>query len=162
MRNASALMFVPTVLFGMSFPVLTHLVAKGSKDIGSSLGAVYGMNTLGGIVGSIVAGYLLLPNFGSQQTLVCLAMLNFLAGLLLFVRSSLFTGFIRKGVAVSLSCVLFLFVMKMPNDLLKEIFLRDSFGKKNPKDLIYLDEGLTTTVAVFDDYHDEVKSKRLI
>ena len=73
MRNASALMFVPTVLFGMSFPVLTHLVTKGSQDIGSSLGIVYGMNTLGGIVGSIVAGYLLLPNLGSQQTLVCLS-----------------------------------------------------------------------------------------
>ena len=99
MRNASALMFVPTVLFGMSFPVLTHLVTKGSQDIGSSLGIVYGMNTLGGIVGSIVAGYLLLPNLGSQQTLVCLSMLNFLAGMLLFATSSLFTGFIRKGAA---------------------------------------------------------------
>ena len=80
MRHASVLMFVPTVLFGMSFPVLTYLVTKGSKDIGGSLGAVYGVNTLGGIMGSIVAGYLLLPNLGSQQTLACLAMLNFLSG----------------------------------------------------------------------------------
>ena len=162
MRNASALMFVPTVLFGMSFPVLTHLVTKGSQDIGSSLGIVYGMNTLGGIVGSIVAGYLLLPNLGSQQTLVCLSMLNFLSGMLLFATSSLFTGFIRKGVAISLSCLLFLFLLKMPNDLLKEIFLRDSDGKTNPEQLIYLKEGLTTTVAVFNDDRSGVKSKRLI
>ena len=162
MRHTSALMFVPTVLFGMSFPVLTYLVTKGSKDIGGSLGAVYGVNTLGGIMGSIVAGYLLLPNLGSQQTLVCLAMLNLLSGILLFGTSSLFTGFIRKGVAVSLSCLLFLFVLQMPSDLLKQIFLRDTSGKKSPKDLIYLDEGLTTTVAVFDDDRGEVKSKRLI
>ena len=126
MRHASALMFVPTVLFGMSFPVLTYLVTKGSKDIGGSLGAVYGMNTLGGIIGSIIAGYLLLPNLGSQQTLVCLSMLNLLSGILLFATSSLFTSFIRKGVAISLSCLLFLFVLKMPNDLLKEIFLRNT------------------------------------
>jgi predicted membrane-bound spermidine synthase/tetratricopeptide (TPR) repeat protein len=162
MRNASALMFVPTVLFGMSFPVLTHLVTKGSQDIGSSLGIVYGMNTLGGIVGSIVAGYLLLPNLGSQQTLVCLSMLNFLSGMLLFATSSLFTGFIRRGAAISLSCLLFLFLLKMPNDLLKEIFLRDSFGKTNPEELIYMKEGLTTTVAVFNDDRSEFKSKRLI
>mgnify|MGYP003714177233 FL=1 len=162
MRNASALMFVPTVLFGMSFPVLTHLVTKGSQDIGSSLGVVYGMNTLGGILGSIVAGYLLLPNLGSQQTLVCLSMLNFLSGMLLFATSSLFTGFIRKGAAISLSCLLFLFLLKMPNDLLKEIFLRDSSGKTNPEQLIYLEEGLTTTVAVFNDDRSGVKSKRLI
>ena len=161
-RHASALMLVPTILFGMSFPILTYLVTKGSKDIGGSLGAVYGVNTLGGIIGSIIAGYLLLPNLGSQQTLVCLSMLNLLSGMLLFCKSSLFTGFIRKGAAVSLSCVLFLFVLKMPNDLLKQIFLRDTSGKKSSEELIYLDEGLTTTVAVFNDDRGEFKSKRLI
>ena len=162
MRNASALMFVPTVLFGMSFPVLTHLVTKGSQDIGSSLGIVYGMNTLGGIVGSIVAGYLLLPNLGSQQTLVCLSMLNFLSGMLLFATSSLFTGFIRKGAAISLSCLLLLFLSKMPNDLLKQIFMRDTSGKTNPEQLIHLEEGLTTTVAILNDDRSGFRSKRLI
>jgi|GEM_PF-7045724 spermidine synthase len=48
MRNASALMFVPTILFGTSFPVLTHLFALGSENIGNSLGTIYGINTLGG------------------------------------------------------------------------------------------------------------------
>ena len=129
MRHASALMFVPTVLFGMSFPVLTYLVTKGSKDIGGSLGAVYGVNTLGGIIGSVVAGYLLLPNLGSQQTLACLAMLNFLSGILLFVTSSLFTGFIRKGVAVSLSCLLILFVLKCPTIFLKKYFYAIQLGR---------------------------------
>jgi spermidine synthase len=163
MRHASALMFVPTILFGMSFPVLTYLVTKGSKDIGGSLGAVYGMNTLGGIIGSIITGYLLLPSLGSQQTLACLAMLNLLSGILLFSTSSLFTSFVRKGVALSFSCTLFLFVLKMPNDLLKEIFLRNTQGKVNLEQLIYLDEGLTTTVAVLKDGSGgEHNSKRLI
>jgi spermidine synthase len=162
MRHVSALMFVPTVLFGMSFPVLTYLVTKGSKDIGGSLGAVYAMNTLGGILGSVVSGYLLLPNLGSQQTLVCLAMLNFLSGMLLFGTSSLFTSSIRKVTAISLSCLLALFLLKMPNDLLKEIFLRDTSGKRNSEELVYLDEGLTTTVAVFNVKVTELKAKRLI
>jgi spermidine synthase len=162
MRHASVLMFVPTVLFGMSFPVLTYLVTKGSKDIGGSLGAVYAMNTLGGIMGSVVSGYLLLPNLGSQQTFISLAMLNVLSGILLFVTSSLFTSFVRKGAAISLSCLLFLFVLKMPNDLLKEIFLRKTSGKLNSKQLVHLDEGLTTTVAVFNNDIDEPKSRRLI
>ena len=112
----------------------------------NTFGIVYGMNTFGGIVGSLVAGYLLLPNLGSQQTLVCLSMLNFLSGVLLFATSSLFTGFIRKGAAISLSCLLFLFLLKTPNDLLKEIFLRDSSGKTNPEQLIYLEEGLAFSI----------------
>jgi tetratricopeptide (TPR) repeat protein len=117
---------------------------------------------LGAITGSLVAGYLLLPNLGSQQTLVCLSMLNFLSGMLLFATSSLFTGFIRKGAAISLSCLLFLFLLKIPNDLLKEIFLRDSNGKTNPEQLIYMKEGLTTTVAVLSaDDAFESEKKRL-
>ncbi|HCG71679.1 MAG TPA: spermidine synthase, partial [Nitrospina sp.] len=88
MQNASALMFIPTILFGMSFPVLTHLVTSGSENVGRSLGTIYGVNTLGGILGSLVAGYLLLPNLGSQQTQVLLAMVNFSTGILLFASSS--------------------------------------------------------------------------
>ena len=82
--------------------------------------------------------------------------------MLLFITSSVFTGFVRKGVAISLSCLLFLFVLQMPNDLLKEIFLRNTQGKVNPEQLVYLDEGLTTTVAVFNDDRTILHSKRLI
>jgi predicted membrane-bound spermidine synthase/Tfp pilus assembly protein PilF len=164
MRNASALMSVPTILFGMSFPVLTHLVTRGSENIGSSLGLIYSVNTLGGILGSLVAGYLLLPNLGSQQTLVFLAMLNFLIGILLFATSTYFTGLIRKGVALSAFCFLVLIFLAMPEDLLKGVFMRNSLGKKDPKKLVYLDEGLTTTVAVFNDDDDNfgIKRKSLI
>ena len=160
MRNASALMFVPTILFGMSFPVLTHLVTRGSENIGSSLGTIYGINTLGGILGSLVAGYLLLPKLGSQQTLAFLAMLNFLTGVLLFATSSYFTGIIRKGTAVFVSGLLVLGLLSMPDDLLKGIFMRNSLGKKDPETLVYLNEGLTTTVAVFNDDDDNLGIKR--
>jgi spermidine synthase len=160
MRNASALMFVPTILFGMSFPVLTHLVTRGSENIGSSLGTIYGINTLGGILGSLVAGYLLLPKLGSQQTLSFLAMLNFLTGVLLFATSSYFTGIIRKGTAVFVSGLLVLGLFSMPDDLLKGIFMRNSLGKKDPETLVYLNEGLTTTVAVFNDDDDNLGIKR--
>ncbi|MEK9627481.1 MAG: fused MFS/spermidine synthase [Nitrospinota bacterium] len=164
MRNASALMLVPTILFGMSFPVLTHLVTRGSENIGSSLGIIYAVNTLGSILGSIVAGYLLLPNFGSQQTLTFLAMLNLLAAIILFANSEFFSRRVRGTVAVAISCGLVFFLLKMPDNLLQNIFLRNSLGKKTPEQLLYLDEGLTTTVAVFND-NDElfgIKRKSLI
>jgi spermidine synthase len=163
-RNASALMFFPTILFGMSFPVLTHLVTRGPKNIGSSLGLIYGTNTIGGILGSLVSGYLLVPNLGSQQTLVFLALLNFLIGVLLFATSSYFSGIIRKGMAVSVSILLVLALRSMPIDLLQGIFMRNSLGKKNPETLVYLNEGLTTTVAVFndDDASLGIKRKSLI
>jgi spermidine synthase len=160
MRNASALMFFPTILFGMSFPVLTHLVTRGPKNIGSSLGLIYGTNTIGGILGSLVSGYLLLPNLGSQQTLAFLALLNCLTGVLLFATSSYFSGIIRNGMAVSVSILLVLTLRSMPDDLLQGIFMRNSFGKANPEKLVYLNEGLTTTVAVFNDDDASLGIKR--
>jgi spermidine synthase len=160
MRNASALMFFPTILFGMSFPVLTHLVTRGPKNIGSSLGLIYGTNTIGGILGSLVSGYLLLPNIGSQQTLICLALLNLLAGVLLFATSSHFSGIVRKGMAISVFIFLALSLRSMPNDLLQGIFMRNSLGKANPEKLVYLNEGLTTTVAVFNDDDASLGIKR--
>tara|TARA_Y100000588_G_scaffold202303_1_gene216006 strand:- start:239 stop:2203 length:1965 start_codon:yes stop_codon:yes gene_type:complete len=160
MQNASALMSVPTILFGMSFPVLTHLVTRESEKIGSSLGIIYGINTFGGILGSLVAGYLLLPNFGSQQTLIFLAMLNFLTGVFLFATSSYFTVLVRKGAAIIVFGLIILMLLAMPEDLLKGIFMRNSLGKTDPKKLLYLDEGLTTTVAVFNDDDDNFGTKR--
>jgi len=160
MRNASALMFIPTILFGMSFPVLTHLVTRGSENVGSSLGTIYGINTLGGILGSLVAGYLLLPHLGSQQTLVLLAMLNFFAGILLFASSSYISRLARNGMAVFATGLLAFLFIYMPDDLLKDIFLRNSLGKKNPETLLYMDEGLTTTVTVFNDDDDNFGLKR--
>ncbi len=164
MQNASALMLIPTILFGMSFPVLTHLVTRGSENVGSSLGTIYGVNTLGGILGSLVAGYLLLPNLGSQQTLVLLTMLNFFAGILLFASSSYISRFTRNGMAAFATGLLVFLFTSIPDNLLKDIFLRNSLGKKKPETLIYLDEGLTTTVAVFngDDDNFGIKRKSLI
>ena len=160
MQNASALMFIPTILFGMSFPVLTHLVTRGSENVGSSLGTIYGVNTLGGILGSLVAGYLLLPNLGSQQTQVLLAMVNFSAGILLFASSSYISRLTRNGIAIFATGLLAFLFISMPDNLLKNIFLRNSLGKKEPETLIYLDEGLTTTVAVFNDDDDNLGIKR--
>jgi spermidine synthase len=159
-RNASALMLLPTILFGMSFPLLTRITAKGFQHIGSSLGMIYAMNTLGGVLGSIVAGYFFLPSFGSQQTLTWLAMTNILVGIFIFLRSSQFTENLRKVVATALSSLLLLCLLKMPDDLLQGFFMRNSQGKKNPEKLIYLNEGLTTTLAVFNDDDKNAGFKR--
>jgi spermidine synthase len=54
--------------------------------------------------------------------------------------------------------------MAIPNDLLNSFFMRDSAGKRNLKKLMYFEEGLSDTVAVFkDDYGVlDPTAKRLI
>ncbi len=60
----------PTLLMGVSFPLLVRIYAAGRGRIGSDLGELYGANTLGCIVGSLGAGFGLIPLLGTQRSLL--------------------------------------------------------------------------------------------
>lgn len=59
----------PTLLMGLSFPLVTHLYHQHKGALGKSIGNVYGANTLGCILGSFSAGFLGLPLLGAENTL---------------------------------------------------------------------------------------------
>ena len=61
---------LPTVAMGATFPLVAGFVAQGGADVGRVIGRLYAGNTLGGIAGSLAAGFVLLPRIGTQHTLV--------------------------------------------------------------------------------------------
>src|SRR4029453_12185974 len=64
--------FVSTLLLGAAFPAALRLAA-GPDKIGHDLGRVLALNTAGGIAGTLVTGFLLLPSLGVIHTLAVLA-----------------------------------------------------------------------------------------
>jgi spermidine synthase len=68
-----AIMLVPTTLMGAALPVAMRVYARGSATVGRSVGTLYASNTLGSIVGSFAAGFLLIPAIGLQATIVVAA-----------------------------------------------------------------------------------------
>jgi spermidine synthase len=79
---AFAVMLPATFMAGMTLPLFTHaLIRNGHGE--QSIGAVYAANTVGGIVGVIVAMQLALPNIGLKLTLASGALLDIGLGLLL-------------------------------------------------------------------------------
>jgi spermidine synthase len=62
-------LFLPTVLMGLSFPLVTELYHKTTGRVGRSVGSIYSANTLGCILGSFLAGFVLIPSIGVQHTL---------------------------------------------------------------------------------------------
>jgi len=78
----------PTLLMGASFPLAVRLASTGSDRRGRDVGAVYGANTIGSVVGSLAAGFLLLPMLGTQTTLVAVAAINLAVGAVLLHRAS--------------------------------------------------------------------------
>lgn len=84
----SALAMLPsTVALGILFPVVSDLVTRRFSHLGQRLGTAYAVNTLGGIIGSFLAGFVLIPVIGLPATMVLAALLNVIAAGLLFLRS---------------------------------------------------------------------------
>ncbi|MGC4123167.1 MAG: fused MFS/spermidine synthase [Myxococcales bacterium] len=61
---SALLMLPPTVLMGMTLPVLYRRVTAGQQATGRAVAVLYGVNTLGAALGALLAGYVILPKLG--------------------------------------------------------------------------------------------------
>ena len=66
------LLLAPTILMGAAFPAVARL-ACGPAHIGRDIGAVAALNTFGGIAGTLLSGFVLVPTFGLSRTIAMLA-----------------------------------------------------------------------------------------
>ena len=66
----------PTMCMGATLPLLVRFAAEGEASAGSSVGRLYGANTIGAVVGVGAAGFLLLPSLGLSTTTVVAATCN--------------------------------------------------------------------------------------
>ena len=69
-----------TILMGMSLPVLTRHLVREDPDVGDRIARLYGLNTLGAVVGSLTSGYLLIELIGLRDTTLVAVGLNLFAG----------------------------------------------------------------------------------
>ena len=68
------------VLMGMTFPLFLAYAARSRATVGRDSGLVYGVNTLGAVAGTLLAGFWLLPRFGIANGLHVAASLDLIAG----------------------------------------------------------------------------------
>ncbi len=82
-------MFLPTLLLGMTFPLVVSLFTQSLYRVASSVGTTYASNTVGAILGAFAGGFILLPLFGIQQSIIIGALVNLLVGWLLLMADPL-------------------------------------------------------------------------
>lgn len=78
---AFAIMFIPTLLSGMAFPLVNRIGILNLDNLGKRVGRFYGANTVGAILGSLVAAFVMLPLLGTRRALLATALLAACAGL---------------------------------------------------------------------------------
>ena len=75
------LMLGPTLCLGATFPLVGKIYAQSLTRVGRSIGFAYAINTLGAVLGSFCAGFLLIPWFGKEQSLSLVIAFQFLTAL---------------------------------------------------------------------------------
>ena len=62
-------MILPTVCLGATFPLVSKIYTQSVSKIGRSIGVAYAINTIGAVLGSFCAGFVLIPQFGKENSL---------------------------------------------------------------------------------------------
>ena len=61
-------LLIPTTLMGLSLPLLSKAINRGVENAASRIGWLYGVNTLGSGLGTLVSGWYLIGTFGYEKT----------------------------------------------------------------------------------------------
>jgi spermidine synthase len=141
--TAAVILLVPTILLGAAFPAAARLVA-GAANIGRDIGAVAALNMAGGIAGTFLTGFLLVPMLGLVRTLGVLAIAAAVLGGIAVIRGGRRRGF-SIALATAMVAVVGLVAAHVPHDKLAQMQARKRAGR-----LVFYEEGPAGTVAVLE------------
>lgn len=82
---ALVVVFLPTLFLGAAFPAALRLIVADGL-VGQGVGMVAALNTLGGIAGTVLTGFVLVPRWGLVRTLAALAITAAVIGLIAVLR----------------------------------------------------------------------------
>jgi spermidine synthase len=88
---AFVLLVLPSAAMGMSLPVLVSGLSSGERAFGRVLGTLYGINTLGAVIGSVIVELFLIHVLGVHQSAFVAAACNVIAGALALVAAQTHT-----------------------------------------------------------------------
>ena len=160
---SALVMFLPTVLLGMTFPLVARLFTQSIYRVGSGVGSSYAANTVGAVLGAFAGGFILIPHLGVQNTIIFAVVMNLVIGSWLLVSDARLSTVWRYslGFAVLVLAVILPFKVRRwdPNVLTSGVTVyadryeslpTDSLRLEEMRrdDMLYYREGLTTTVSV--------------
>ncbi len=164
---AEAMLLPLTLFLGALFPIVIKCTASDIEHIASSVGTVYSANTMGAIVGSIFAGFVLIPQFGVEKTMVIATGVNMLVGVMMIfaqqdAKLSIKLAYVFFGAIVFFSFIANPNAVGDKKDFLlaqsTRRALRDGYDVLNPKSnwsavmartqLIYYKDGPCSNVAI--------------
>jgi spermidine synthase len=155
---AAALILPTTMCLGAAFPLALRLIDDPLRAAERRFSVLYSLNTIGAVLGSLTAGFVLIPRLGLQHTMTVVSLGLVIAALVVAVwagltsadrmRSLLASGLATLIIALSpswdralLASGVYLYAPFVPKDLDLETQLKAGT-------LLYYGEGAVATVSV--------------
>jgi spermidine synthase len=158
-----AVMVVPTIFMGATLPAASRVIADGVGTLGRRVGGTFAINTVGTMLGAIVAGFVLLPWIGIRHTIEVAVGANLLLGLTVLLADAPVAAraVLRPAVAVALSVIVPLFYFAKAPSWDQRVFASAVYRLRTPVDsleslktrlekreFIYYKDGTDATIAV--------------
>jgi spermidine synthase len=138
-----SLVLIPTVLVGMTFPLVGKILVTNLDRTGEDVGKVYAVNTLGNIVGALLPAFALVPLLGINKGILAMSVTNIAIGFGLFAygRNQLSR---RRHLAPVAIIALVALVLAAP------MTSRFSSDTESPEDeVLFYREGVVGTTKVY-------------
>lgn len=141
-------LFPAATLIGATFPFAVRILARDEADAGSASARVYAFNTLGSVVGSIGAGFFLIPALSYAGTLIACVAFNLILAL---VTASLLVD--RKPRRLQIAAAMGLVALaslppEEPWEILRYSYLGHSANQTDP--IRYFGVGRAATVILLE------------
>ncbi len=158
-----ALMLVPTTLMGATLPLVSKIYIVNVRELGRRIGWIGCLDTVGSIFGAFAGGFILIPLLGMQKSILLLAAVNMLLGLLV-VSAHPVMALAKKTAVVSallifaVACYLF-----SPRNVrfVPPSFARGDISRGTGFHILDYDEGIDATVVVVQRF-DFIDSAQLL
>ncbi|MCO8120767.1 fused MFS/spermidine synthase [Stieleria sp. TO1_6] len=138
---AGWIVLVPTFLLGAAFPAILRLTVK-AESAGRDTGLVLAFNTVGGIVGTALTGFVLVPSLGLERSLALISAVAAMVGIAAVTKGASTTRWMRWATYVAGGLVILLGIT------LRADHLAQLLATARNGELVFCESSASGTVAI--------------
>jgi spermidine synthase len=143
--NSFFLFFIPAIAMGIGFPFALQAWSNFRHKVGQTTGFVYGVNTIGAVLGGLLVGFLFIPLLGVQSSLMLLGLTGLWLGIIMIIVFSIEIRIKWRISYFAIAIVITIASFLIPSDLFERQFI--SYTTQKTK-ILAVKEGINTTVSV--------------
>ena len=146
--GAFLIMFIPTLLMGIAFPLASKIYSQNRERLGRYVGNIYSVNTVGSVLGSIAAGFVMIPLIGITNGIILVASLNLILGIVILLAHPFMGRPAKWAVVAGIAVIIPVAGAAIPTDRPLGLYSRPFRDLEEGGKVLFYDEGIGATVTV--------------